>query len=162
MMKKYKQITEKEAQLRLSSLCAKAEHCSGEIAEKMQNWGLEEEAKERIINQLIKEKYIDDERFTQSFVNDKITYNKWGRRKIEQALYQKRIAKDISNKILDDVPDEEYIKILHPLLTNKMKTITGRSDYERSMKLIKYAMSRGFDMNIIRECIDNAEELVND
>ena len=29
------------------------------------------------------------------------------------------------------------------------------TDYERSMKLIKYAMGRGFTLDIIRLCIDD-------
>ena len=139
-----KQITEAEALRKLGDLCARGEHCSGEMVEKL-----------RIIDKLIDYKYIDDERFTRSFVRDKIVFNKWGRRKIEQTLWQKHIPQSISQPILDEIEPQEYLNVLRPLLKSKYLTIKAETDYERSMKLIKYAMGRGFTLDIIRLCIDD-------
>lgn len=150
-----KQISEAEALRKLGDLCARGEHCSGEMAEKLRKWGIATDAQERIIDKLIDYKYIDDERFTRSFVRDKIVFNKWGRRKIEQELWQKRIPQYISQPILDEIEPEEYLNVLHQLLKSKYSTIKAESDYERSMKLIKYAMGRGFTLDIIRQCIDD-------
>ena len=113
---------------------------------------------ERIVNTLKTKKYIDDERYTQAFVNDKITYTRWGRRKIEQALYIKHVDSAIAERILDNVPEEKYIEILKPILIAKQKSIKGGNDYERSIKLIKYAMGRGFELSIIRKCIDKMDD----
>ena len=99
-------------------------------------------------------KYIDDARYTEFFVHDKIRYNRWGRRKIEQALWQKRVDNSISTPVLDAVEDEEYLEVLRPLLASKYPTIKAESDYERSMKLIKFAMGRGFTIDLIRKCIN--------
>lgn len=151
-----KPVTEAEALRKLGDLCARSEHCSGEIAEKMRKWGLAAEVQERIIDRLIDLKYIDDERFTKAFVRDKIAYNKWGRRKIEQALWIKKIDKRISQPILDEVKDEEYLEVLRPLMKSKYKTIKAETDYERAMKLIKFAMGRGFTIDLIRQCVDDA------
>ena len=41
-------------------------------------------------------------------------------------------------------------------MKNKYKTIKAETDYERSMKLIKYAMGRGFTLDLIRQCVDDA------
>ena len=114
------------------------------------------EAQERIIGKRIDYKYSDDDRFTRSFVHDKITFNKWGRRKIEQALWQKHIPQSISQPILDEIEPEEYLNVLRPLLKSKYPTIKAETAYERSMKLIKYAMGRGFTLDVIRQCIDDA------
>ena len=73
-----KPITEAQALKRLGDLCAKTEHCSGEIIEKMYKMGLPEDAKTRIMEKLTKYSYVDDERFTNAYVYDKIRYNKWG------------------------------------------------------------------------------------
>lgn len=150
-----KQISEAEALRKLGDLCARGEHCSGEMAEKLRKWGIATDAQERIIDKLIDYKYIDDERFIRSFVRDKIVFNKWGRRKIEQALWQKRIPQYISQPILDEIEPEEYLNVLHQLLKSKYSTIKAETDYERSMKLIKYAVGRGFTLDIIRQCIDD-------
>ena len=85
-----------------------------------------------------------------------------GTPQIEQALYQKGVSKDVSNRVLDEVPDEDYIAILRPLIHRKWKTVTGRNDYERSMKLIRFAMGRGFDIEQIKQCIDQADDWMDD
>ena len=151
-----KPITEAQALKKLGDLCAKAEHCSGEIMEKMYKMGLPEDAKTRIMEKLTKYSYVDDERFTNAYVYDKLRYNKWGRRKIEQALWAKRIDHKIANLVLDAVPDEEYLSVLRPLLKSKYPTIKAETDYERSVKLIKYALGKGFTFDLIKQCIDAA------
>lgn len=153
-----KQLSEEEARLRLTALCAQGEHCSYEMEEKMRKWGISEEAQARIMAHLVNERYIDDERYCRAYIRDKIHYNKWGRRKIEQGLYLKRIDRSLSSAALDEVDDEEYLQVLRPMLKAKWRTIKAGSDYERSGKLIKYALSRGFTFDIIRQCIDDADE----
>ncbi|MBO5465861.1 MAG: RecX family transcriptional regulator [Prevotella sp.] len=150
-----KQISEEDALLRLTSLCSTAEHCSHEMIEKMQRWQLADDAQARIIEYLVKEKYIDDERYARFFAKDKIRYNKWGRRKVEQAMWLKHIDGDIQRDVLDDIDDEEYLAVLRPLLKTKRKSVKASSDYEMNMKLIRFAMGRGFTMDIIRQCLDN-------
>ena len=157
-----KEITEQEALQKLSALCAQSEHSSGEMTEKMRKWGITEDVQARIMARLTVEKYVDDTRFSQFFINDKIKYNKWGRRKIEQALWQKGIDRSIYEPILDDIPDEEYIAVLRPLIKSKWKTIKAITEYERRMKLIKFAMSRGFEYSIIKKCVDGAADLLED
>ena len=144
--------------MRLTALCAQGEHCSYEMEEKMRKWGINEEAQARIMAHLINERYIDDERYCRAYIRDKIHYSKWGRRKIEQGLYLKRIDRSLSSAALNEVDDEEYLQVLRPMLKAKWRTIKAGSDYERSGKLIKYALSRGFTFDIIRQCIDDADE----
>ena len=157
MLKEKKQVTEQEAWQKLSNWCAKAEHSSGEMRQKMMKWGMAEDVQERILERLLSGKYIDDERFAHAYAHDKLTYDKWGRRKIEQGLYQKGVSKDIYGKVLDEISDERYIEVLKPLLLKKWKTIKGRNDYECAMKLMKYALGRGFELSVIRKCIDDME-----
>lgn len=149
-----KQKTEQEAFLTLAALCAQAEHCQWEMTEKMRRWELPEEAQARIMERLTKERYVDDERFARAFIKDKIHYNKWGRRKVEQALWQKHIAEDIRQQTLDEVSNEEYLDVLKPLIKQKRKTIKAKNDYEINQKLMRFALSRGFTFDIIRQCID--------
>ena len=155
-----KQKTEQEAYLSLAALCAQAEHCQWEMLEKMRRWELSDEAQARVMERLMKERYVDDERYARAFVKDKVRYNKWGRRKVEQALWQKHIDEDIRQQVLDEVDDDEYISILRPLLQQKRRSTKAASDYELNQKLIRFAVSRGFTMDIIKQCInveDDAE-----
>ena len=152
-----KEMTEQEVYLRLTALCAQAEHCQQEMRDKMKRWEITPEVQERVIARLIKERYIDDERYARAFVKDKIRYNKWGRRKIQQSLWMKRIDDDILQHVLDEVDDEEYLKVLKPLLVQKRKNTKAQNDYELNQKLVRFALGRGFTFDLIRQCIDVEE-----
>ena len=149
-----KDMTEQEAYLQLAALCAQAEHCQQEMRDKMRRWELDETVQNRIIDRLIKERYVDDERYARAFVKDKIRYNKWGRRKVQQALWLKQIDPDIQQRVLDEIDEKEYLDVLRPLLHQKRKTIKGQNDYELNQKLVRFALGRGFTFDIIRQCLD--------
>ena len=151
-------MTEQEAYLQLAALCAQAEHCQQEMRDKMRRWELDETVQNRIIDRLIKERYVDDERYARAFVKDKIRYNKWGRRKVQQGLWQKRIDADIQQRVLDEIDEKEYLDVLRPLLKQKRKSIRAASDYELNQKLARFALSRGFTFDLIRQCLDVDDE----
>lgn len=153
MQKRIKEITEKEALVKLGALCSRSEHCTFEMQEKMKRWGLDEEVQARVIATLIKGKYIDDERFARAFVNDKVRYNKWGKRKVDQALYFKHIDEDIRQRVLADIEEEDFKEALRPLLIAKMKSVKAKNDYELSCKLIRFGISRGFEIEEIKDCL---------
>ena len=156
-----KVTTEQEAFLQLAALCARSEHCQYEMTEKMRRWELGDDLQARVIARLVSDRYVDDERYARAFVKDKIIYNKWGRRKIEQALWQKRIDEDIRQQVLDEVDNEEYLSVLRPLLKQKRRTTKANSDYEMNQKLMRFALGRGYTFDLIRQCldIDDADEL---
>jgi regulatory protein len=159
-----KEMTEQEAYLQLAAICAQAEHCEQEMRDKMKRWELDETVQNRIIDRLTKERYIDNERYARAFVKDKIRYNKWGRRKVQQALWMKRIDNDIQQRVLDEIDEKEYLDVLRPLLKQKRKSIKAESDYELNQKLVRFALSRGFTFDIIRQClnVDEIEEYEED
>lgn len=159
MLRPKKPMTEQEALLKLSALCSQAEHSSGEMLDKMRRWALPQDACERVLSRLIDERFVDDERFCRFFVRDKIRFDRWGRRKIEQALYRKGVAADISRRVLDAVPASDYVDILRPLLDAKRRSTSAASDYELNAKLMRFAVGRGFTIDVIRRVLDGADEM---
>lgn len=149
-----KNVTEQEAFLQLAALCAQAEHCEQEMRDKLKRWELDTAAADRIIARLQKERYIDDARYARAFVKDKIRYNKWGRRKVEQALWQKRIADDIRQQVLGEIDENEYLDVLRPLLKQKRRTTKAENDFALNQKLVRFALGRGFTFDLIRQCLD--------
>lgn len=154
-----KELTEKEVLSRLQTLCARSEHCSHEMREKMMRWGVSSDVQDKIVDRLIDDKFIDDERFARVFISDKLRFNHWGRRKIEQALFQKRIPKQISQPILNEITDQEYIEQLLPLIKSKRKSLSSvEDDYELRQRLVRFALQRGFTFDVIRQVIDGADD----
>ena len=153
-----KEVSEQGAYLQLAQLCARSEHCQYDLLEKMRRWDMSDEAQARVMQRLVSEHYVDDERYAHAFVHDKIKYNKWGRRKVEQALWMKHIDDDIRRQVLDEVDDEEYLSVLRQLLKQKRRSTKAENDYELNRKLVRFALSRGFTYDIIRQCLDVDEE----
>ena len=144
----------KKAYQRLTALCARGEHCQQDLLTKMRQWGLNDQEQALVMERMVSERYVDDERYARAFVKDKVRYNKWGRRKVEQALWQKHIAKDIRQQVLDEVGDDEYASVLRPLLEQKRRSTRANSDYEMNQKLTRFALGRGFTFDVIRQCLD--------
>lgn len=156
-----KEITESDALKRLSALCAQREQCREELIEKMKRWGLAYDIVNRVVDRLEEEGFINEERYCHAFIADKYRFEKWGKRKIAQALQLKKIPAYLYNPLLAQVDEEEYLSILQKLLQQKRKSIHAETDFERNGKLIRFALSRGFEMDDIRRCIPVEEEIEN-
>lgn len=152
-------MPEKEALLRLTTLCSQAEHCSGEMEDKMRKWGMAPDAQARVMEYLTKNKFVDDERYARAFALDKIRYNKWGRRKVEQALWAKRIDEPTRQLVLGEIADDEYLAVLRSLLKSRGRSIKAADRYELNRKLVRFALGRGFDYALIRRCIDVPDDI---
>lgn len=145
-----KNITIEEAKIKATTYCYKSEKCISEVREKLYAWGITENQKsDLIINFLIEENFINEQRYATAYVRDKFRFNKWGRKKITMMLYSKQIDNDIINNALCEIDEDEYISTLQELLDAKAKKITASSEYEKQSKLYKFALSRGFESAII-------------
>lgn len=146
-------MTKEQIISELTAACARAEHCKDDMIRRMQRWQVDESLQQEVISYLVREKYIDEERYTRFFINDKVKYNRWGRRKVEQALYFKHIPREVYEPLLDEVASEDFEEVLLPLLKNKEKNLKYANDYERRMKLLRFAMQRGFSYEQADKCI---------
>lgn len=150
MMKKI-QITPKQALARIQKICSTQEKCSFYVHQKLSDWGFENMAIEKIINSLIEDKFVDDNRFAKSFVREKFRFNNWGRIKITYALKQKRIPESTINLALEEIEEEEYLHVLETELIKKKKSIKAKNQFDLKGKLIRFGQSKGFETeNIIR------------
>lgn len=153
------QLSDEDALKRVASYCSTAEHCRAEVSEKLQRWGIAYKTINQILEKLESEKYIDEERYCKAFINDKFRFSKWGKVKIAQELYMKKIPSDMAWRFLNGVDEDEYLAILKSLLSSKKKSIHAKDDYELNGKLVRFAMSRGFELKDIKRCIDVSEDV---
>jgi len=132
-------------------LCSKSEKCSSEIQEKLKLWGLSSEESEPLIEQLIAEKYLDDERFARAYVKDKFRFNHWGKQKIAHMLRAKNIPHEILELAFEEIEEEGYSDQLRKLLTDKEKSTKAKDKYDKRNKLMRFALARGFESNKVYE-----------
>lgn len=148
------QAETKKALSKCMALCSKGEKCISDIRKKLENWQLPETELQKVINALIEEKFIDEQRFAESFVRDKFRFNYWGKIKIAYHLKAKGISKMLIDEALTQIADKEYFETLHLLLKQKNKSVKANSEYEKKAKLIRFAQGRGFEYDIIARIID--------
>lgn len=153
-----KEITEGEALHKAAAYCSACERCTFDVTEKLEAWDIEPDAQKRIIERLISEKFLDEQRFCRFFINDKFKFNKWGRLKISQALYQKKISSKVSAEFLNQIDEQEYLQILRDLIAAKRRSTSATNEYQLNMKLMRFAASRGFELDAIRKCIQLSDE----
>jgi regulatory protein len=115
----------------------------------MKTAGLTEDAEGRIIDRLIREKFIDERRFCRSFVNDKLKFNHWGRMKMSYELKRRSIKPEIYSDALESIDENEYLSVLSGLLKSKKRSVKGRSAQDVFQKLYRFASSRGFEPSLI-------------
>ena len=130
-------MTETEGKTRAEAYCSAAEHCRSEVRAMLERHGAEKPDIESIINNLVKEGFIDEFRYARAFVHDKVRFAKWGKVKIAQALWQKRIPQDITDAALESIDYDDYLAALRDVVKAKFRTVKGATEYERKMKTMR-------------------------
>lgn len=149
-----KPISEENALSRMMRICSRKEYSTFDIRQKLYKLGQDAETIDKIIAKLIENKFIDDERYTRSFVSDKIRFSKWGEKKIRYTLSQKQIPTSIIDNVLEELEPEELTEHLMPIIKKKYDSTKADTEYDKRTKVIRFALSRGFAMNEILKCLD--------
>ena len=144
-----KQISDPEALNKAAAYCTLCERCISEVKAKLDSWGIGYASQTKILERLIDEKFIDENRYCRAFVNDKLRFNHWGRIKIRAKLIEKRLPRELIADALENIDEEEYNNVLRTLLANKAKEANTNEERKRREKLLRFAASRGFEPSII-------------
>ncbi len=145
----------KDALHKAQSLCSRGEKCSFDIIKKLYDWKADRDDFDTIIESLIDDNYIDEERYAVAFVKDKFRFNKWGKTKITFALRQKNIpSRFINQAITSEISEEDYLQTLKNELEKKQKSIKETEKESIKIKLIRFASGKGFEYDIILRVIE--------
>jgi regulatory protein len=159
-LKRKRTITVKEALVKAQNMCASQEKCKSEIRKKLFDWKLPQKDHDQIIDQLVKDQFIDEIRYAKFFAKDKITYNKWGKIKITYTLKQKDIPEDYIQCALHEIEESDYDEILKNELLKKLKSIQDTDEFTIKSKLMRFAASRGFEsgkiFDMVSEILENS------
>lgn len=140
------------ALIRLEELCARSEQCVGEIRRKLSAWGISAGDSDTIVRSLLRRRFVDDRRFATAFVRDKYRFARWGRRKIEMALRQKKIEPEVIDDAIDSIDEDEYGEILAHLIAAKARTLQ-LGEYSDRQRLFRFGVARGFETQLVASAI---------
>ena len=158
MEKQIKYHTPEQALIKIRDWCAYQERCQQEAIDKLYDYGLKTNDVENIIAQLVNENFINEERFAVAFAGGKFRIKRWGKVKIKQELKAKRVSDYCIKKGLAVIDNTEYINTLKKVLTLKAKSITEKNFLKKKQKLVRYALSKGYEQDIVFDLLKSQEE----
>ena len=148
-----KPLTPDQVLDKMAKYCAYQERCVKEVRDKLKTFDIAEEDKTKILDYLLDNRFVNDERYAKAFVRGKVNQSGWGINKIRFHLIQKGIDKDIIDEALVQTDEEVYRQRLIDILKTKSKTVKAASDYEKKRKLAAYAMQKGFEGPLVWEVV---------
>ncbi len=140
---------------RAMKVCSGREYCISDITALLVRWGAEkEETRTRIIEKLIKEKFIDEYRYSRAFVLDHFRHSQWGKVKIGMALKQKKVDTDAIASGMEAIGEEEYLELLQKILGDQRRRIKAKNRSDLKGKLLRHALSKGFESHLVYDAIN--------
>ena len=148
-----KPLTPDQVLDKMAKYCAYQERCVKDVSDKLKTFDIPEKEKAKILDYLLDNRFVNNERFAKSFVRGKINQSGWGVNKIRFHLIQKGIDKDIIEEALGQTDEEVYRQRLIEILKTKAKTVKAANDFEKKRKLAAYAMQKGFEGGLVWEVL---------
>lgn len=144
-----KPLTPDQVLDKMAKYCAYQERCVKDVRDKLKTFDIPQKEKNEILDYLLDNRFVNDERFAKSFVRGKINQSGWGTNKIRFHLIQKGIDKEIIDEALGQTDEETYRQRLIDILKTKSKTVRAENDFEKKRKLAAYAMQKGFESSLV-------------
>ena len=148
-----KTYTLQEATSKLEHYCAYQERCHKEVVEKLRGMRMIPAAIDAILGHLIKENYLNEERFAQSFARGKFNIKKWGKLRIVRELQKRDISKFNIQSALKEIDEHDYAETLDGLAKKRLLQIKEKNIYKKRKKMADYLLYRGWESNLVYEKI---------
>ena len=148
-----KPLTPDQVLDKMAKYCAYQERCVKDVRDKLMTYDISQADRDKVLEYLLDNRFVNDERFAKSFVRGKVHQSGWGVNKIRFHLVQKGIAKDIIDDALQQTDEEVYRQRLIDILKAKSKTVKAETDFERKRKLAAYAIQKGFEGSLVWEVL---------
>jgi regulatory protein len=139
---------------KMKHFCAYQERCMQDVKTKLATFHLQEEVYDAIISRLMKEDYLNEERYAKAFARGKLNINKWGKNKIYAALQQRNVPELFILEGLNDIDDKDYVAVLREVIAKKSQELTEKDHNRRNKKLAKFAVLRGFESNLVWDVLN--------
>ena len=132
----------------LSLQCARREYCVSDIRRKaLQRLEFDASAAEEVVSALVADGYVDDHRYAAAYAREKSALSGWGPVKIRSALLARGVERDAVLEALEEIDPERAAAKLEKVLETKWRTL--RDDPQGRLKLIRFALSRGYDYDTV-------------
>ena len=150
---KIKSYTLAQAQKKLEYYCAYQERCHKEVIAKLKTLGMIPSVIDKIISELIKANYLNETRFTQSFVRGKFRIKKWWKNRILQELKVRDISSFNIKLGMKEISDDNYQKTFYELFEKRRREVKQLTKTEQKKKIFSYMSYRGWENSKVYEAL---------
>jgi len=128
-----------------------------EIAKRLEQKGFAEDIIRQVLGELNRYKYLDDEKFAESWINDRMNFNPRGSVLIKKELTEKGITENIiDEKIGELLGKEQELELAEKLAEKKLKTLNKDIGKNKTFQKIgSYLQSKGYSSGIICKVLEN-------
>lgn len=151
MNQKTKGYTLTEAVKKVENYCAYQDRCHKEVISKLKEMGMIPMAIDKIVGQLIEDRFLNEERFAKSFARGKFKIKKWGRNRIVNELKQRDISKYNITNALKEIDPNDYSTTLDALAKKRLQQLNETNLQKRKKKLADYLLYRGWESHLVYE-----------
>lgn len=150
-----KSYTVQEIQQKIAQYCVYQDRCHKEVEEKIKSYDLIPEAREMILLNLMKDNFLNEERFAKSFARGKFRIKHWGKNRIVNELKMRDISSYNIKTALKEIDEKEYISTIYKITENRNNVISESNPYKRKKKLIDFLLRKGFETELIFKTVDD-------
>lgn len=152
-MESYKTYTVEEAQRKLEHYCSYQERCHDEVVKKLKSMNMIPQAIDVIVNHLIQNNFLNEERFACSFARGKHRIKHWGKSRIISELKARGISKYNIDRALKEIDPYEYIQVFHTIAEKQWDSVNERNLQKKKAKVMGYLMRKGFESHLVYDKI---------
>ncbi|NIM34642.1 MAG: RecX family transcriptional regulator [Hydrotalea flava] len=151
-------LTPEQALQKVKHYCAYRERSHDEVKQKLYGLGLYTTDIEKIMTGLIEENYLNESRFAILFAGGHFRQKKWGRKKIEFELKQKKVSAYNIKKALASIDETQYRQTLQELVSKKWQSLQGDHYFAKMAKTRVYLQQKGYEPALIAQQIQLLKE----
>ena len=146
-VKKYSNV--QEILEKMQSYCSYQERCHRDVEQKLRSFALIPEAHEIILLNLIKNGFLNEERFSKSYARGKFRIKKWGKQRIIRELKSRNISEYNINKALMEIDAGDYLAVFEESAHKKLDSLTEKNRNKKRKKLADYLLYHGWESNLV-------------
>ena len=142
-------LTVKEIEGKLQYYCSYQDRCHKEVKAKLKSFKISSDELNEIVSNLINDNYLNESRFSKSFVRGKFNIKNWGKVRIVNELKLRNISIYNINLGLKEIDDQDYINKLEDIFNKKLSSLSNLNSNLKKKKIISYLLYRGWESNLI-------------
>ena len=147
-------LTLKEIEKKLQHYCSYQDRCHKEVIEKLKTYKIKSSDLNQIVSNLINANFLNESRFSKSFVRGKFNIKNWGKVRIQNELKKRNISSYNISLGMKEIDEIKYYKKLDYIFNKKLSSLDGIDILSKKKKIISYLTYRGWEINLIYDKIN--------